>query len=137
VDGSLEDVYFATLSSVAARPDMLTSIAKFEIRYQLKSPVFWITSAVFFWFAFSLINSDEIQFGWGGYVVRNSPYTTALTVMVLTVFAVFIATTFAASVVLRDDETGFGRSSGPRRSRRPTICLADSPAASSSAAWCT
>jgi hypothetical protein len=87
---------------------MLTNIAKFEIRYQLKSPVFWITSAVFFWFAFSLINSDEIQFGWGGYVVRNSPYTTALTVMVLTVFAVFIATTFAASVVLRDDETGFG-----------------------------
>ena len=87
---------------------MLTSIAKFEIRYQLKSPIFWITSAVFFWFAFSLINSDEIQFGWGGYVVRNSPYTTALTVMVLTVFAVFIATTFAASVVLRDDETGFG-----------------------------
>jgi hypothetical protein len=60
---------------------MLTNIAKFEIRYQLKSPVFWITSAVFFWFAFSLINSDEIQFGWGGYVVRNSPYTTALTVM--------------------------------------------------------
>src|SRR5678816_1283896 len=92
----------------AARHDMLTNIAKFEIRYQLKSPVFWITSAVFFWFAFSLINSDEIQFGWGGYVVRNSPYTTALTVMVLTVFAVFIATTFAASVVLRDDETGFG-----------------------------
>jgi ABC-type transport system involved in multi-copper enzyme maturation permease subunit len=87
---------------------MLASIARFEIRYQLKSPVFWITSFVFFWFAFSLTNSDEIQFGWGGYVVRNSPYTIALTCMVLTVFAVFIATTFAASVVLRDDETGFG-----------------------------
>ena len=41
-------------------------------------------------------------------MVRNSPYTTALMCMVLTVFAVFIATTFAASVVLRDDETGFG-----------------------------
>ena len=87
---------------------MLTSIARFEIRYQLKSPIFWITSVVFFWFAFSLTYSDEIQFGWGGYVVRNSPYTIALTCMVLTVFAVFIATTFAASVVLRDDETGFG-----------------------------
>jgi ABC-type transport system involved in multi-copper enzyme maturation permease subunit len=87
---------------------MLTSIARFEIRYQLKSPIFWITSVVFFSFAFSLTYSDEIQFGWGGYVVRNSPYTIALTCMVLTLFAVFIATTFAASVVLRDDETGFG-----------------------------
>jgi ABC-type transport system involved in multi-copper enzyme maturation permease subunit len=87
---------------------MLANIAKFEIRQQLKAPVFWITAAVFFWFAFTLTYSDEIQFGWGGYVVRNSPYTVALTVMVLTVFAVFIATTFAATVVLRDDETGFG-----------------------------
>src|SRR5258706_1700972 len=87
---------------------MLTSIARFEIRYQLKSPIFWITSLVFFWFAFSLTNSDDIQFGWGGYVVRNSPYTIALTCMVLVTFAVFLATPFVATVVLRDDENGFG-----------------------------
>src|SRR5690349_17125306 len=87
---------------------MLTSIARFEIRYRLKSPIFWITSLVFFWFAYTLTNSDEIQFGWGGYVVRNSPYTTALVSVVLCIFAIFLATTFAATVVLRDDETGFG-----------------------------
>ncbi len=87
---------------------MLTNIARFEVRYQLKAPIFWITSAVFFWFAFSLVNSDELQFGWGGYVVRNSPYTTAMVCLVLNIFAVFIATTFAATSVLRDDETGFG-----------------------------
>src|ERR1043165_4080289 len=87
---------------------MLTSIARFEVRYQLKSPIFWITSLIFFFFAYSLTNSDEIQFGWGGYVVRNSPYTIALVGLVLNVFAVFIATTFVATVVLRDDETGFG-----------------------------
>ena len=87
---------------------MLASIARFEVRYQLKSPIFWITSLVFFGFAFSLTNSDEIQFGWGGYVVRNSPYTIALVSLVLGIFAIFIATTFAATVVLRDDETGFG-----------------------------
>jgi ABC-type Na+ efflux pump permease subunit len=87
---------------------MLTSIARFEVRYQLKSPIFWITSLIFFGFAYSLTNSDEIQFGWGGYVFRNSPYTIALTGMVLCVFAVFIVTTFCATVVLRDDETGFG-----------------------------
>jgi len=87
---------------------MLTSIAKFEIRYQLKAPIFWVTSAVFFWFAFTLVYSDELQFAWGGYVVRNSPHTTAMVCLVLNIFAVFIATTFAATAVLRDDETGFG-----------------------------
>ncbi len=87
---------------------MLTSIARFEIRYQLKAPIFWITSLVFFFFAFSLTNSDEIQFGWGGYVVRNSPYTIALVCLVMGIFAIFLATAFAATVVLRDDEAGFG-----------------------------
>ena len=85
------------------------SVARFELRYQLKSPIFWITSARLLLVRRSRSSyCDEIQFGWGGYVVRNSPYTIALMCMVLTVFAIFIATTFAATVVLRDDETGFG-----------------------------
>ena len=87
---------------------MLTEIARFELRYQLSSAIFWITAIVFFLLTWSLITSDTLRIGWGGYVSRNSPYTTTLLSMIMSVFAVFIATTFASNVVLRDDESGFG-----------------------------
>ncbi|HET9445236.1 MAG TPA: ABC transporter permease, partial [Steroidobacteraceae bacterium] len=87
---------------------MLGQVARFELRYQLTSPIFWITSIVFFVLTLTLIVSDTIRVGWGGYVTRNSPFTTALMSMVMMVFAIFIATSFASNVVLRDDETGFG-----------------------------
>ena len=87
---------------------MLAKVARFELRYQLTSPIFWITAIVFFLLTLSLIVSDTLRVGWGGYVTRNSPFTTALLCMVMMVFAIFIATSFASNVVLRDDETGFG-----------------------------
>lgn len=87
---------------------MLANIARFELRYQLSSAIFWITAIIFFLLTWSLITSDTLRIGWGGYVSRNSPYTTTLISMIMMVFAVFIATTFAANVVLRDDESGFG-----------------------------
>ena len=87
---------------------MLAKVARFELRYQLTSPIFWITAIVFFLLTLTLIVSDTIRVGWGGYVTRNSPFTTALMCMVMMIFAIFIATSFAANVVLRDDETGFG-----------------------------
>ena len=87
---------------------MLAKVARFELRYQLTSPIFWITAIVFFILTITLIVSDTIRIGWGGYVTRNSPFTTALMCMVMMTFAIFIATSFAANVVLRDDETGFG-----------------------------
>src|SRR5262245_14942694 len=87
---------------------MLAKVARFELRYQLTSPIFWITAIVFFLLTMTLVVSDTIRIGWGGYVTRNSPFTTALTCMVMMTFSIFIATSFAANVVLRDDETGFG-----------------------------
>jgi len=87
---------------------MLSHVARFELRYQLSSAIFWITFIVFFLLTWSLITSDTLRIGWGGYVSRNSPYTTTLLCLIMGVFAVFIATSFASNVVLRDDESGFG-----------------------------
>ena len=87
---------------------MLGKVARFELRYQLTSPIFWITALVFFLLTLTLIVSDTIRVGWGGYVARNSPFTTSLMSMIMMIFGIFIATSFAANVVLRDDETGFG-----------------------------
>src|SRR5262245_40362925 len=87
---------------------MLAKVARFELRYQLTSPIFWITAIVFFLLTLTLILSDSIRIGWGGYVTRNSPFTTSLIAMIMTTFAVFISTAVVSNTVLRDDETGFG-----------------------------
>ncbi|HEX7013511.1 MAG TPA: M1 family aminopeptidase [Steroidobacteraceae bacterium] len=87
---------------------MLSQVARFELRYQLRSPLFWITGLIFFGLTLSIVMSDTLRIGWGGYVVRNSPFTIALVSMIMVVFSIFIATSFVSNVVLRDEETGFG-----------------------------
>ena len=87
---------------------MLRHVAGFELRYQLTAPAFWVTSIIFFLLTFALVNSDNLQLGWGGQVFRNSPYTLALDCLIMGVWAIFILTTFVANVVVRDEETRFG-----------------------------
>jgi ABC-type transport system involved in multi-copper enzyme maturation permease subunit len=87
---------------------MFRPVAAFELRYQLRSPAFWVTSAIFFLLTFAATASDNVTIGSGGNVWKNSPYAIAQTLMVMSVFAIFIMTAFVANVVVRDDETGFG-----------------------------
>ncbi|MEO7963362.1 MAG: M1 family aminopeptidase [Gemmatimonadaceae bacterium] len=87
---------------------MFRHVASFELRYQVKSPAFWVTSLTFLLLSFSLITADTLHIGWGGQVVRNAPYTLALDSMIMGIWAIFIVTAFVANVVVRDDETQFG-----------------------------
>ena len=87
---------------------MFRSVAAFELRYQLKSPAFWVTCVLFFLLTFAATASDNVKIGSGGNVWKNSPYAIAQTLLVMSVFAIFILTAFVANVVVRDDETGFG-----------------------------
>jgi ABC-2 type transport system permease protein len=87
---------------------MFRSVAAFELRYQLKSPAFWVTFALFLLLTFAATASDNVHIGSGGNVWKNSPFAIAETLMIMTVFAVFILTAFVSNVVVRDDETGFG-----------------------------
>jgi ABC-type transport system involved in multi-copper enzyme maturation permease subunit len=87
---------------------MFRSVAGFELRYQLKSPAFWVTFLIFGLLTFAATASDNVHIGSGGNVWKNSPYAIAQTHLVMSVFAIFILTAFVASFVVRDDETGFG-----------------------------
>jgi aminopeptidase N len=87
---------------------MFSAVATFELRYQLKSPAFWVTFAIFLLLTFAATASDNVQIGSGGNVLVNSPYAIAQTQLVMSIFAIFIMTAFVANVVIRDDETGFG-----------------------------
>ena len=86
---------------------MLSKIAGFELRYQLRSPLFLVGFAIFFLLTFGSVTIDQIQIGARGNVNVNSPYALLQVTGVMSVFAVFIVTAFVANVVIRDAETGF------------------------------
>ncbi|HEX8111660.1 MAG TPA: hypothetical protein VF516_28210, partial [Kofleriaceae bacterium] len=86
---------------------MLRHVAGFEWRYQLRSPVFWVGCALFFLITFGAATIDQIQIGGRGNVFVNSPYTILQTLSVLSLFSIFVIVAMVASVVIRDDETGF------------------------------
>lgn len=86
---------------------MLAHIARFEWRYQRRSPVFWVGSLMFFLFAFGATTSDQIQIGSRGNVYLNAPYALLQTLGIMSLFSIFVTVAMVANVVIRDDETGF------------------------------
>ncbi|MBO6608510.1 M1 family aminopeptidase [Altererythrobacter sp.] len=87
---------------------MFGKIALFELRYQIRNPVFWVAVVIFFLLTFGATTSENIQIGGGGNVNVNSPFAILQTQLVLTLFYMFVTTAFVANVVVRDDESGFG-----------------------------
>jgi len=87
---------------------MFGKIAAFELRYQLRQPIFWISGLIFFLLVFGSVVIDQIQIGSGGNVHKNSPSAIGETVGVMTLFFMFVSTAFVANVIVRDEETGFG-----------------------------
>lgn len=88
---------------------MLRHVITFELRYQLRSPAFWVTAAVFLLMAFGAAASDRLTIGGkGGNVLVNAPFVIAQTTQIMSLFAMFVAAAFVATSVVRDDETRFG-----------------------------
>jgi ABC-2 type transport system permease protein len=86
---------------------MLRAVAAFELRYQLRSPVFWVGCLIFFLLTFGSITVDQVQIGSRGNVHVNAPFAILQVMAIMTVFATFVIVALVANVVLRDDETGF------------------------------
>ncbi|MBI1403354.1 MAG: aminopeptidase [Porphyrobacter sp.] len=88
---------------------MLTArLAAFEIRYQLTSPTFWVSVAIFFLIGFAISASSEVNIGTPGAVHENSPYAVTIALALFGLFYLFVITAFVANAVVRDDTTGFG-----------------------------
>lgn len=51
---------------------MMRHIAAFEWRYQVKSPVFWVGSLLFFLLTFGSVTVDQIQIGARGYTLSDT-----------------------------------------------------------------
>jgi ABC-type transport system involved in multi-copper enzyme maturation permease subunit len=87
---------------------MFRNIARFEFRYQLKNPVFWVTAIIFFLMTFAAITLESVRIGATTNVHKNAPFSIDQISGVMCVFGIFALVAFVANVVVRDDDTGFG-----------------------------
>jgi ABC-2 type transport system permease protein len=87
---------------------MFLNVAQFEFRYQLKSPVLWVTFIVFFLLTFMSVTIPQVQIGSVGNSHINGPFAITQTIGIMSIFAQFAVVAFVAGVVIRDTETGFG-----------------------------
>lgn len=86
---------------------MLMEFFKFDLRYQLRQPLLWVTGMILALMAFGAATSDAIQVGGAiGNVHRNAPVVVAQLMGSFTVVSTFIVTIFIAGTVLRDSEVG-------------------------------
>jgi len=86
---------------------MFLGITGFEIRYQLKNPVFWVAVAIFFLMGFGITASENVSIGTPGAVHENAPYAIAVATGALSLFYLFVITAFVANAIVRDDSSGF------------------------------
>ena len=87
--------------------DKLLGITRFEIRYQLRNPVFWVAAAIFFLLGFGITASENVSIGTPGAVHENAPYAIAVATAILSLFYLFVITAFVANAIVRDDSSGF------------------------------
>jgi ABC-type transport system involved in multi-copper enzyme maturation permease subunit len=86
---------------------MFSEIFAFELRQQLKSPLFWMIALAFAAFAFAAAASDASSMGGGtGNVHRNAPLVVINLLGLFTALALFLAARFVAGAALRDFEAG-------------------------------
>src|SRR5471032_2030748 len=86
---------------------MLLEFFKFDLRYQLRQPLLWLTGLILGLMAFGATTSDSVQIGGAiGNVHRNAPVVVAQMMGSFTVLSMFIVTIFIAGAVLRDNEVG-------------------------------
>jgi len=84
---------------------MFSTIARFELRYQLLNPVFWVAIVLFFLLTLGATTVESIRLGSGGNIHTNAPTAIAQIQLIMSLFFMFVTTAFVGNVVVRDDET--------------------------------
>ncbi len=86
---------------------MFREFFRFELRYQLHSPLPWVVGLVFALLAFAATTSEIITIGEGiGNANRNAPYVILTFLDVFTTLGMFVAVALIAQPLLRDFELG-------------------------------
>ena len=102
---------------------MFIPIARFELAYQLRNPVLWISFGLFFLLTFGAVTVDEIQIGSGGNTLVNSPFAILQTVLIMSIFANFALVDDRDLVIQQLLDGTFQGNDLPRHSRRGVDAL--------------
>ncbi|HET6632571.1 MAG TPA: M1 family aminopeptidase [Rhodanobacteraceae bacterium] len=82
---------------------MVGEILRFELRQQLRAPLFWVVALAFALLAFMFVTTDAVSIGGGmGNVHRNAPIVIIRLLTVFSVLSMFLVTMFVAGAILRD-----------------------------------
>lgn len=84
---------------------MFLSMFQFEWRYFIRQPSFFVTCAIFFLLTFFATVSDNVQIGGGSNVAYNGPFSIAQTLLILSIFSMFLVVNFVANTAIRNDAT--------------------------------
>jgi ABC-2 type transport system permease protein len=80
---------------------------RFDLRFQLRQPLLWLTAIALSAMAFMSAGNDSFRIGGGiGNVHMNAPVVIANQLSILSIIAMFLVTVFIAGAVLRDKEVG-------------------------------
>lgn len=86
---------------------MLREFFRFELRYQLRSPLPWVIALMFALIAFAATTTDIITIGDGiGNVNRNAPAVILTFLNIFSTLGMFVAIALTAQPLLRDFELG-------------------------------
>src|SRR5262245_23210928 len=82
---------------------MFGEIFRFELRYQLRQPIFWIGCAVFFLMTFLATTTDAVVIGGSsGQIHRNAAWVVMQMHLIMSPLGMFFVAAFVASSVVRD-----------------------------------
>jgi ABC-type transport system involved in multi-copper enzyme maturation permease subunit len=82
---------------------MFSEIFGFEVRHQLRQPIYWVSALFFFLLTFLAVTTDVVVLGGSiGKVNRNAPFVILQLFFVTSLVGTFVTTAFVASTVLRD-----------------------------------
>ncbi|MES2321878.1 MAG: M1 family aminopeptidase [Pseudomonadota bacterium] len=86
---------------------MWQEFLRFDLRYQLRQPLLWLTALALSVMAFMSASNDSFRIGGAiGNVHMNAPVVIANQLSILSIIAMFLVTVFIAGAVLRDKEVG-------------------------------
>ena len=86
---------------------MFSEIFSFELRQQLRNPLFWLIAVALAALAFAAASSDNVSIGGGiGNIHRNAPYVVITMLGFFSVIGLFLITIFVAGAALRDFHSG-------------------------------
>ncbi len=86
---------------------MFCEILRFELRQQLRNPLFWLIAFALAAFAFAASSSDSVMIGGGiGNIHRNAPYVVITMLGFFSIIGLFLITIFVAGAALRDFHSG-------------------------------